>query len=412
MAKIHPFICVRPNPTVVSRVAALPYDVYSRKEAKKEAEREPLSFLNIDRPETQFAETEDMYAPFMYQKAREMYDSQKKSGIYVTETNKAFYLYELTMNQRTQTGIVACASVDDYLNQVIKKHENTREEKELDRIHHVDAMSAQTGPIFLAYRSRLKIQLVVQAAKKQEPLYDFVSEDNIRHRVWKIEEQDRISVIKEEFDKIEHIYIADGHHRCASAVKVGIKRRQEAKFEDKEAEYNYFLCVLFPEEELNILPYYRVVKDLHGYSERQFLERIQESFELSECKVPMEPDQKGTFVMYLMQKWYLLKAKEHIKDDKDPVNRLDVALLQNYLLGPILGIKDPKTDDRIDFIGGIRGIMEVKRRVDKIDGMVGFVTYPTSMQELFAVADANCLMPPKSTWFEPKLRSGLFIHEI
>ncbi|MCI5731566.1 MAG: DUF1015 family protein, partial [Eubacterium sp.] len=305
----------------------------------------------------------------------------------------------------------ACASVDDYVNQVIKKHENTRADKEVDRITHVDTCSAQTGPIFLAYRSEKVINEIVDKVKKGTPLYDFTAVDGIVHRVWKIADAGDVVKIQGAFEKINEIYIADGHHRAASAVKVGLKRRQENPDFDGTEEYNYFLSVLFPHDQLMIMDYNRTVKDLNGLDKDSFFEKIRENFELEEMGEPVKPEVKGTFGMYLDKQWYKLTAKRSLFEDKDAVGRLDVSVLQDYLLGPVLGIGDPRTDARIDFVGGIRGLSELEKRADG-DMKVSFSMYPTSITELFDVADQNLLMPPKSTWFEPKLRSGLFIHEI
>ena len=308
-------------------------------------------------------------------------------------------------------GVVGCASIDDYRNNVIKKHENTRADKEEDRIRHVDTCSMQTGPIFLAYRAKEDLKEKIGELKKQAPVYDFVSEDGIGHRVWVIDNDSDVAMIEEAFGKIPAIYIADGHHRCASAVKVGLKRREQYPDYTGEEEFNYFLSVIFPDEELRILDYNRVVKDLNGMDAATFLTRIEEYFAVEKKgQSPYRPTEKGTFGMYLENEWYSLSAKEEIKSE-DAVEGLDVSLLQNNLLDPILGIMDPKTDKRIDFVGGIRGLGELERRVHT-DMKVAFSMYPTSIAELFAVADAGRLMPPKSTWFEPKLRSGLFLHEI
>lgn len=410
MAVIKAFECIRPDEKVADRVAALPYDVYNREEALKEVEREPLSFLAIDRAETQFDSSVDTYADCVYDKARELLDSRIADGTFITDTDKAYYVYELTMNGRTQTGIAACASIDDYNNNIIKKHENTRADKEQDRINHVDRCSAQTGPIFLAYRADEVIRNEVAKAKETKPLYSFTSPDGIRHQVYKISNAQSVENIEKAFAGIDDIYIADGHHRAASAVKVGLKRREEHPDYTGEEEFNYFLSVLFPDEELMIMPYNRVVKDLNGYSKEEFIKKIEEKFEIEESAAAVEPAYKAEFGMYLDEKWYKLKAKEDILSD-DPVDGLDVAILQNNLLEPVLGIHDPKTDKRIDFVGGIRGLLELEKRCHT-DCMLAFSMYPTSIAELFAVADAGRLMPPKSTWFEPKLRSGLFIHKI
>lgn len=411
MAVVKPFICIRPAKEHAAEVAALPYDVYNRKEACAAVKGNPLSFLNIDRAETQFSDDVDTYADCVYEKARELLDSQIADGIYVTDAGDHYYLYELTMDGRSQTGIVACCSIDDYVNGVIKKHENTREEKELDRIRHVDTVNAQTGPIFLAYRQNTVLKEIVAEEKTKPALYDFVSDDGIRHRVWRIDGADRTDAIEAAFAAIPSTYIADGHHRAASAVKVGLKRRTKHPGYTGEEPFNYFLSVLFPDEELMILPYNRVVRDLNGMSTKQFFEKLKEKFELEGIgKEPYAPVQKGTFGMYLGGTWYALKILPQYRST-DPVKGLDVSILQDHLLAPVLGIGDPRTDKRIDFIGGIRGLKELERRVGE-DMEVAFSMYPTSIEELLSVADAGLLMPPKSTWFEPKLRSGLFIHRL
>ena len=411
MADIKPFQCIRPAQELAKDVAALPYDVYSRSEACREVKGKPLSFLNIDRAETQFDDSVDTYADVVYDKAKELLDKEIADGTFVKDNSDAYYIYELTMDGRTQTGIVACASIDDYIENRIKKHEKTRADKELDRINHVDRTSAQTGPIFLAYRANEVINTVVAKVKEDNCLYDFTSEDEIRHRVWKMAEPEDVIAVRDSFATINYIYIADGHHRAASAVKVGLKRREEHPGYTGEEEFNYFLSVLFPDEELMIMPYNRVVKDLNGLDKEEFLESITKYFDVDEMgKKAFYPEQKGSFGMLLDNEWYLVTAKESIMSE-DPVDGLDVAILQDYLLTPILGIGDPRIDKRIDFIGGIRGLGELERRVDT-DMALAFSMYPTSIKELFDVADADMLMPPKSTWFEPKLRSGLFIHKI
>lgn len=411
MAQIRPFKAYRPCKGMEEKIAALPYDVYNRQEACEVVKKNPESFLAIDRAETQFGEDVDTYASCVYEKADEMLWEKIREGKFVQDPTPCFYLYELTMDGNSQTGVVGCASIDDYRNNVIKKHENTRADKEEDRIRHVDTCSMQTGPIFLAYRTREDLKEKITEIKKQAPVYDFVSEDGIGHRVWVIADEADVAMIEDAFAKIPAIYIADGHHRCASAVKVGLKRREQHPDYTGEEEFNYFLSVIFPDEELRILDYNRVVKDLNGMDASAFLTRIGEHFMVEKKgQVPYRPTEKGTFGMYLEDEWYCLSAKEEIKSE-DAVEGLDVSLLQNYLLDPILGIKDPKTDKKIDFVGGIRGLAELERRVHT-DMKVAFSMYPTSIAELFAVADAGRLMPPKSTWFEPKLRSGLFLHEI
>ena len=422
MAIIRPFRAYRPAKGLEDKIAALPYDVYNREEACAVVKQNPYSFLAIDRAETQFSADVDTYAPEVYAKARRMLEEQIAEGRFVQEQNPSYYLYEQTMDGHSQTGIVACASIDDYCDNVIKKHENTRADKEQDRINHVDICNMQTGPIFLAYRANDKIKQLTELVKKQAPLYDFISEDGIGHRVWVIDSDENIKVIEDSFEQIPGIYIADGHHRCASAVKVGLKRREQHPDYTGEEEFNYFLSVLFPDEELRILDYNRVVTDLNGLSTEEFMEKVKAHFEIRREDASLKgrgyhPAKKGEFGMYLNGEWYCLTARPEICS-ADVVAGLDVSILQDYLLSEILGIGDPKTDKRIDFVGGIRGLEELERRCtpkkpgERAEMQVAFSMYPTSIGELFAVADAGRLMPPKSTWFEPKLRSGLFLHEL
>ncbi|MBQ6948896.1 MAG: DUF1015 domain-containing protein [Firmicutes bacterium] len=410
MPIVKPFKAIRPAQALVSRVAALPYDVYNRQEACEVVAKEPLSFLAIDRAETQFSAEVSTYAPEVYDKARQMLNEAIEQGVFVQDEKAYYYIYELTMKGKSQTGIVACSSIDDYQNNIIKKHENTREEKEQDRIRHVDTTNAHTGPIFLAYRAVDAINDVVDRVKREDALYDFTCDDGVRHAVWIIKSDEDSKIIEDSFAAVPSTYIADGHHRCASAVKVGLKRRAEHPDYTGEEEFNYFLSVLFPDEQLYIMPYNRTVKDLNGYTKEEFLAIIGEKFTMEPKDTAVEPEAKGTFGMYLDKQWYLLTAKEEILSD-DPVAGLDVSVLQDHLLGPVLGIGDPRTDSRIDFIGGIRGVGELERRVSN-DMTIAFSMYATSIQELLDVADAGLLMPPKSTWFEPKLRSGIFIHSL
>ncbi|MBR6452253.1 MAG: DUF1015 domain-containing protein [Lachnospiraceae bacterium] len=410
MADIRPFCAVRPDARYADKIAALPYDVYNRAEAKEVVAKNPLSFLKIDRAETQFDDSVDTYDPVVYERASDTYRQMKQDGYFLQDEKPCYYLYELTMDNRSQTGIVCCASIDDYLNGTIKKHENTRADKEADRIRHVDTMSAQTGPIFLAYHADWVLSEIVGRIKKTQPENDFESEDNIRHRVWIIDGDEEIQMIREAFAKMDAIYIADGHHRCASAVRVGCKRREEHPGYDKDAPFNYFLSVLFPDDELMIMDYNRVVRDLNGHSVLDTIRFLESVGTMTPLKNAAAPSQKGQCSVYLDKQWYRLTFAPQFLSD-DPVDGLDVSVLQEHVLGPFFGIGDPKTDKRIDFIGGIRGLAELKRRVDT-DCAIAFAMYPTQIGELFAVADAKRLMPPKSTWFEPKLRSGLFIHEI
>ena len=406
MATIRPFAALRPADGMAEKIAALPYDVYNRKEAKEAVKDAPHSFLRIDRAETTLPDDVDTYDERVYKRAKELLTEQVEKGEYITEDKPCFYLYELVMNGRSQTGVVGCASIDDYCSNVIKKHENTRADKEEDRIRHVDT---QTGPIFLAYRDRADLQALIKKGKEEKPLYDFTAEDGITHRVYRIADEGMQEEIARIFKEMDSLYIADGHHRAASAVKVGLKRRAEHPDYTGEEEFNYFLSVVFPDSELMIMDYNRVVKDLNGLTPEAFLSAVEKCFTVEEKGTePVKPAEKGEVGMYLDGKGYLLTVKEEYQSD-DPVKGLDVSLLQDYLLSPILGIGDPKTDKRIDFVGGIRGLKELKKRTES-DCRVAFSMYPTSIGELFSVADAGLLMPPKSTWFEPKLRSGLFIH--
>lgn len=372
MAIIVPFQCIHPAPEYAAQVAALPYDVYNRKEAEKETANHPLSFLNIDRPETQFPLDADMYAPQVYEKANELLQSWLRRGVLEKEAERGYALYEQTMNKRTQT-----------------------------------------GPIFLTYRKNAVIQEITEHVKCSAPHFDFVAEDGIRHRGWSITDPEQIKAIQTAFAGIDRIYIADGHHRAASAVRVGLQRRREHPGYDGTEEFNYFLSVLFPDEELQILDYNRVIKDLNGRTPEELLQEAEKVFEVRPCAgsgeaLHAELRRKGELLLYLANRWYHLTIRPEYRKD-DPVDGLDVSILQDAFLHPVLGIGDPRTDPRIGFVGGIRGYQELERRVHE-DCAAAFAMYPTSIQELFAVADAGRLMPPKSTWFEPKLRSGLYIH--
>ena len=332
------------------------------------------------------------------------------NGTYIHDEKPLYYIYELIMDGRHQTGIVAMVSIDDYMDGTIKEHENTLAAKEQDRINHIYNCSAQTGPIFLAYRDRTVINEIVNRVKQGEKTYGFTADDGITHNVWLIDKPEDISTLKAEFGVENRIYIADGHHRAASAVKVGLKKREENPGYTGDEEFNYFMSVLFPESELKILPYNRVVKDINGLSMDEYFEKIGAICDIEEVNAAYQPAAKGEIGMFIDNKWYKLTVKDSFKSD-DPVAGLDVSILQDNILEPILGIEDPRTDKRIDFVGGIRGLGELERR-SKSDMKLAFSMYPTSINELFDVADAGRLMPPKSTWFEPKLRSGIFIHEI
>lgn len=413
MPKVTAFKAIRPTKEVSDKFCALPYDVYNRSESVEIVKKNPMSFLAIDRAETAFSDEVDTYAPQVYEKAKELLQAKIGDGTLIQDEVPCFYVYELTMNGRAQTGIVACSSVDDYINSVIKKHENTREDKEIDRIKHVDTTNAHTGPIFLVFRSKEELKKIVEEVKNDSSalLYDFTHDDGIRHRAFIINDSDTVARIEEIFETIPCTYIADGHHRCASAVKVGLKRRKENPNYSKEEGFNRFLSVLFPEDELYIMPYNRVVKDLNGLTKDEFFQKVESAgFAITEQNSQVSPDKKATFGMYIDEKWYLLSAGDALFSS-DPVKGLDVSILQDYLLEPILGIEDPRTDKRIDFVGGIRGLAELEKRCHN-DMHLAFSMYPTSIEELLKVADAGLLMPPKSTWFEPKLLSGMFIHSL
>lgn len=411
MATIKPFAAVRPKEGMENVISALPYDVYNREEAKAFVTLNTKSFLKIDRAESQFPDDVDTYDARVYKKASDMYEEMKETGEFVPDEKPFYYIYEQTMNGRKQTGLVCTCLVDDYLNGVIKKHENTRADKEVDRINHVDTLSAQTGPIFLSYRDNAELSSFFKSFKAEnEAYFDFISEDGIEHKGWKIVKDEDIAFLTKQFSKIPNLYIADGHHRCASAAKVCLKRRESAGKVDLNAEYNYFLSVVFPDSELMIMDYNRVVRDLNGNDCVSLLNNLSKVFDITEKEVNDDkPSKKGDIFMLISDKEYVLSVKPEFVSN-DPIDGLDVSILQNNVLKPIFGIDDPKTDKRIDFVGGIRGVSELRRRLT-VDGKVAFAMYPTQMSELFAVADANLLMPPKSTWFEPKLRSGLFIHE-
>ncbi len=406
MATVRPFAAYMPAPGYESRIAALPYDVYNREEAKTVVKDNEYSFLRIDRAETNFSDDVDTYDARVYDKADALIKEFIDKGLFVKQDKPCYYIYELTMDGRSQTGFVGCASVKEYEEGIIKKHENTLAAKEADRINHIDRTNMQTGPIFLAFKSSSEVDAYLADAVKKTPYYDFVSEDGIGHKVWIIDSEEDIAGIGRFFDNMPALYIADGHHRCASACRVGARRH----IDGKEQESDYFLSVIFPENQLKIMDYNRVIRDLNGYSPEEFMEELQEYFEIEESASAVKPTHKGECGMLLDGRWYRLNIKSEWTSD-DPVEGLDVSLLQKYVLDGMLDIHDPKTDSRIDFVGGIRGLKELERRCSE-DCVLAFSMYPTDIRELMAVADEGRLMPPKSTWFEPKLRSGLFLHDI
>ena len=413
MAVFRAFQALRPIQEKAADVAALPYDVVNREEAKKIGDENPFSFLHVDRPEMDLEPGIDLYDERVYEKARENLMEMEKKGILIQDKTSCYYIYELVRKGKTQTGIVGCASIDDYRNGVVKKHELTREDKEQDRIHHVDSCNANTGPIFLACRyPENLLKLMNEWKTSHKAVYDFTEEDEITHRVWVIDEPAVISSVKEEFAGIDSLYIADGHHRAASAVKVGLKRREQNPGYTGEEEFNYFLSVVFPYDQLCILPYNRVVRDLNGLTVKAFLAAMKFHFELMLMPgFPCKPVEKHCMGMYVDGQWYHLKAWPDVYEIKDVVGQLDVSILQEKVLSPILGIEDPRTDQRISFVGGNHKAAELAKLADETGG-VAFVMYPTSMEDLMKIADESKLMPPKSTWFEPKLRSGLFIHKL
>ncbi len=411
MAVIRKFKAIRPTSKMAEAVAALPYDVVNSEEAREMTKDKPYSFLHVDKAEIDLPVGTDIYSPQVYAKAKENLDKLVSDGILVQDNKPMLYVYELTMDGRSQTGLVACTSIDEYLNGIIKKHELTREDKEQDRIRHVDICNANTGPIFLAYRTVDEISAIIENVKKNAPVYDFTAEDGIKHRAWVIDNDETANKLIELFKAVPNLYIADGHHRNASAAKVGLKRRAEHPDYTGDEEFNYYLAVIFPSDQLKIMDYNRVVKDLNGMTSEEFMNKLAEKFDIHEADGRAKPEKQYDFGMYLDKKWYMLTAKENLRVN-DAVAGLDVSILQDNVLIPILGIGDIRTDKRIDFVGGIRGLGELERRVDSGEMKVAFAMYPTSIDQLMTIADENKIMPPKSTWFEPKLRSGLFIHSL
>ena len=410
MAVIRPFKAIRPVKEFVDKIAALPYDVMNSEEAREMVKDNPYSFLHVDKAEVDLPLDVDVYDEKVYAKAKENLDKMIDTGLYMEDEKPNYYIYRQVMKGRSQTGLVACASIDDYSNNIIKKHELTREEKEIDRINHVYKCEAHTGPIFLTYRENKDISNIVNEWVKKEPIYDFKADDGVSHTVWIIDDEYIVNKLQDLFKTVKYLYIADGHHRSASAVKVGHIKRAEKENYTGEEEFNFFLSISYPDSELEVLDYNRTVKDLNGLSKEEFLSKVKENFEIIESSEQVKPKEKHTFGMYLENQWYLLKAKKGIFNPDDPVDRLDVSILQNNLLRPILGIDDPRKSKRIKFIGGIRGLNELEKRANT-DMKVSFSMYPTTIEDIMAIADSGETMPPKSTWFEPKPRSGLFIHK-
>lgn len=414
MAVIKAFKALRPVPHLVSKVAALPYDVVTTKEAAEIARDNKDPFLRIDRPEIAFDDSMDPYDTKVYEKAREILFSMIDEKIYIQDDKPCLYIYQLNRQNRIQKGLVACASIDDYLNDVIKKHEHTLPVKEQDRMNHVNYTEAHTGPILMSYRENVRItEIIDNWTSSHNPIYDFVSMDQVGQTVWIIDDPDTIEEIVNLFAGIDALYIADGHHRAAAAVKVGLaKRRENPDYTGKE-EFNYFLTVIFPDTQLTILAYNRVIKDLNGLSEQELLEKIKESFDIVyKGEEAFIPDAKHSFGMYIDKKWYGLKVKPGSFNESEPVASLDVSILHDLIIAPVLGITNPRTDERIDFVGGVKGVEELEKRVNSGEMSVAFSLFPTPIEDLMAISDAGAIMPPKSTWFEPKLQSGIFIHSM
>lgn len=411
MSVLRPFRAIRPTQENASKVAALPYDVMNSQEAAEMVKGNPLSFLHVDKAEIDLPEGTYIYDEKVYLKARENLDRLSEDGICIQDAKPCLYIYRQIMNGRAQTGIVGCASIDDYMNNIIKKHELTRADKEADRINHVDYCDANTGPIFLTYRADKTVDEIVEKYLKNQPEYDFVTDDGITNTVWVIDNDDDIGTLSDAFTNIPALYIADGHHRAASAVKVGMKRREAKPDYDGTEEFNFFLAVYFRSDDLAIMDYNRLIADYNGKTKDELLNEISEKFDIEKKDATYHPEMKHTFGMYIGKEWYKLTAKNGIFDENDPVDRLDVSILQKNVISPVFGIDDPRTDKRIDFVGGIRGLGELERRCS-IDMQIAFSMYPTTLDDLMDIADAQKIMPPKSTWFEPKLLSGLFIHKL
>lgn len=410
MSTLRPFHGWRPLPQYASDVAAKPYDVLNSEEARKEAEGHPLSFLHVGKPEIDLEPSIHLYDTRVYEKAKENLNKLINDGILQKDAEPYFYLYAQTMGNHTQYGIVGCVSVQEYLNNTIKKHELTRKDKEDDRTEHVRVTNAHTGPIFLTYPAQKEVDLIVEQVAASKPVYNFVAADNIRHQFWLIPDQNTIAQIQKLFDAIPTLYVADGHHRSASAVRMGVELAAKNPNHTGNEEYNFFLAVLFPHNQLKILDYNRVVKNLNSRTVDEFLSAIKINFEIEQTPAQAKPRNKGEFGMYINKQWYYIRPLPQLQANDDIIAKLDVSILQNYLLQPLLGVDDPRTSKNIDFVGGIRGLGELERRVDSGEMAVAFALFPTSIEELMAIADDGKIMPPKSTWFEPKLRDGLVVH--
>lgn len=413
MAVIKPFKGIRPPKELVEKVASRPYDVLNSEEARAEAEGNPMSLYHIIKPEIDFEPGTDEHEEKVYQKAVENFSKFKNEGWLVQDEKENYYVYAQTMNDKTQYGLVVCAHIDDYVNGRIKKHELTRKDKEEDRMKHVRINDANIEPVFFAYPHQDELDAIVNEAIQQEPIYDFVSVDGFGHHFWMIEDEETIQKITALFAELPALYIADGHHRSAAAALVGIEKRDQNPNHTGDEEYNFFMAVCFPDNQLTIIDYNRVVTDLNGLSDEEFLQALSKNFEIKKVGAEIyKPNKLHNFSLYLSGNWYDITAKPGTYDDNDPLGVLDVTVSSNLILDEILDIKDLRTDKRVDFVGGIRGLEELKRRVDNGEMQAALALYPVSMQQLIDIADTGNIMPPKTTWFEPKLRSGLVIHEL
>ena len=410
MAVLKPFVAYRPKPELANLIASKPYDVLNSEEAREEVKGNPLSFLHVGKPEIDLDPSINLYDIQVYEKGKENLWKLITDGNLIADEKANLYIYAQTMNGRTQYGFVGCTSVDDYWNDKIKKHEHTRQVKEEDRCQHVRITNAHTGPIFLTYRDNIELETILNIYAKLTPNIDFTDVYNVRHQAWVISDDTEIANISRLFGEIENLYVADGHHRSAAAGIVGRERQLANPNHSGSEEYNFFLSVVFPASQLYIMDYNRVVKDLNGLSNEEFFEKISKNFTVVKSISQVKPKNKGEFGMYLDNQWYILLAEEELMANDDPIESLDVSILQNYILDNILNIQDPRTDNRIDFVGGIRGLGELEKRVNSGEMKVAFSMHPTSIAELMRIADSGNVMPPKSTWFEPKLKDGMFVH--
>ncbi len=413
MSVFKPFKAYRPSPKYAKEVASKPYDVLNSKEARIEAEGHEMSFLHVVKPEIDLPEDVDPYSHEVYLKGKANFNDLITKGVFIQDSAPMYYIYRLTMNGRTQTGLVGCCFFEEYFEGIIKKHELTRTAKENDRVNHVECLNANAEPVFFSYRGNDLINNLVANEVGNDPLYNFLTDDGVRHELWSVVNPDTLNSIETAFENVSYLYVADGHHRTAAAARIGKKRKDNNQEHTGSEEYNYFLAVLFPEDQLKIFDYNRVVKDLNGLSASEFLHKLEDSFIVSKIEDDIiQPRAMREFSLYLDDSWYRLVAKDGCWDTNDPVGDLDVTILSEKVLDPLLGIVDLRKDERIDFVGGIRGLKELERRVDSGEMKAAFALFAVTMDQLLNIADADKIMPPKTTWFEPKLRSGLFVHDL